>query len=170
MRISKKQLVAPKDMKVTLGDAWKLRDEMYYEQEDDDILDEIDPTRKNDTNATKYLGRDEDFNVKSKLENFEKVMDKILNDKTKPLDKNKGDEIPHELREELDLPKSLGQNEVDYAEVRIKDCEIKRKRPYWSGQDVLADNLNADKSSWIVDFINEVRVWPKGFFGIVKKL
>lgn len=106
---------------------------MYYDEEDDDILDEIDPTRKNDTNATKYLGRDEDFNVKSKLENFERVIDGILNDKTKPLDKNKGDEIPPELRDELDLPKSLGQNEVDYAEVRIKDCNVKRKRPYWSG-------------------------------------
>lgn len=45
------------------------------------------------------------------------------------------------MREELDLPKTIGKNEINYTEVRIKDCNIKRKTPVWSGQDVLEDSL-----------------------------
>ena len=33
-----------------------------------------------------------------------------------------GDEIPDSLRAELDLPKNMGVNEIDYVEIRIKDC------------------------------------------------
>lgn len=51
------------------------------------------------------------------------------------------DEIPKHVREELDLPKTIGKNEINYTEVRIKDCNIKRKTPVWSGQDVLEDSL-----------------------------
>jgi hypothetical protein len=60
------------------------------------------------------------------------------------LKKDNNDEIPKALREELDLPKSLGKNEVNYTEVRIKDCNVKRKTPLWSGQDVLEDSLTED--------------------------
>jgi hypothetical protein len=64
---------------------------------------------KTDANLTKYLGRDEDFNLKTKLENFEKDVNKIL--ATPSIAKNnfnRTDEIPDALREELDLPKQLG--------------------------------------------------------------
>jgi len=57
------------------------------------------------------------------------------------VDKDNYDEIPKQLREELDLPKNMGKNEVNYTEVRIKDCMVKRKTPLWSGQDVLEDSL-----------------------------
>jgi hypothetical protein len=106
----------------------------YHEEDDDELLDEQEMVGKADANLTKYLGRDEDFNLKTKLENFEKDINKIL--ATPSIAKNlhnKNDEIPNALREELDLPKSLGSNEIDYCEVRVKDCNIKRKRPLWSG-------------------------------------
>jgi len=107
---------------------------MYYEDDDDEILDETDMPGKQDANLTKYLGRDEDFNIKTKLENFEKDVNTILAAPAAPTtNNNKGDEVPSSLREELDLPKSLGSNEIDYCEVREKDCNIKRKRPHWSG-------------------------------------
>jgi hypothetical protein len=85
------------------------------------------------------------------------------------LDRNKGDEIPKELRQELDLPKQIGNNFIDFNEVRIKDCNVKRKTPTWSGQDVLNDGLNGVKSQWVANFLNATRVWPKGYYGWVKK-
>jgi len=63
----------------------------------------------------------------------------------------------------------MGANEIDFVEVRIKDCNTKRKTLYWSGQEVLNDNLNEEKSTWVVKYVNAVRVWPKGFYGWVKK-
>jgi len=39
----------------------------------------------------------------------------------------------------------------------------------WSGQEVLETGLNEELSTWVVAQINGVRVWPKGFFGWVKK-
>ena len=119
------------------------------------------------------MSRDEDFSaVKNNLEHFEKAVAGILRQNAttgRILDRNKGDEIPIELRKELDLPKQIGNNFVDFNEVRIKDCNIKRKTPTWSGQDVLNDGLNGPKSQWVANFMNETRVWPKGFYGWVKK-
>jgi len=63
----------------------------------------------------------------------------------------------------------MGKQDVDFGLVRSKDCQLNRKIPFWSGQDVLEESLNLDKSLWVVNFINETRVWPKGFYGVVKK-
>ena len=103
------------------------------------------------------------------LHDFEKAAREIC----KPVDckdsKNIGDEIPKHLRDELDLPRNMGRQDIDFMSVRIKDCELNRKIPFWSGQDVLEESLNVDKSLWVLQFINPVRVWPKGFHGLVKK-
>lgn len=45
----------------------------------------------------------------------------------------------------------------------------KRKTPLWSGQEVLEIGLNNELSGWVIERINAVRVWPKGFMGFVKK-
>lgn len=50
-----------------------------------------------------------------------------------------------------------------------KDCTIKRKTPYWSGQDVLDVGLNNELSYWVVDHLNAVRIWPTGLLGLWKK-
>lgn len=52
----------------------------------------------------------------------------------------------------------------------MKDMSRKRKTPLWSGQEVLEIGLNNELSMWVIDRINAVRVWPKGFFGYLKKL
>lgn len=51
----------------------------------------------------------------------------------------------------------------------MRDKSKKRKRPWWSGQDVLEIGLNNELSSWVVERINGVRVWPQGWFRPVKK-
>jgi hypothetical protein len=51
----------------------------------------------------------------------------------------------------------------------MKDCNRKRKTPIWSGQDVLSIGINQYLSEIILEKLNAVRVWPKGFFGLVKK-
>jgi hypothetical protein len=58
---------------------------------------------------------------------------------------------------------------VNFNEVIKKDCTIKRKTPYWSGQDVLDVGLNNDLSRWVVNQLNSVRTWPLGLMGIWKK-
>jgi len=120
-----------------------------------------------------YLNRDENFQKDNTLENFEKVVAevKVLSETTKKIDKNRGDEIPDDIRAELDLPKNMGaKHQIDFETVRQKDCNTSRKTPYWSGQDVLMDSLSEEKSEWIAEFLNAVRVWPKGVLGILKKV
>ena len=35
---------------------------------------------------------------------------------------------------------------------------------------MLEESLNVDKSLWVVAFINPIRVWPKGAYGVIKKV
>lgn len=63
----------------------------------------------------------------------------------------------------------MADNELNYSEILIKDCNRKRKTPIWSGQDVLSIGINQYLSENIIEKVNAVRVWPKGFFGWVKK-
>lgn len=39
----------------------------------------------------------------------------------------------------------------------------------WSGQDVLDVGLTPDQASWVVSFLNPVRVWPYGSYGTFKR-
>jgi hypothetical protein len=70
----------------------------------------------------------------------------------------------------LDLPKKLGQYEVNFNEVKAQDILWKKQTPMWSGQDVLPDHMNELKSNWIINQINANRVWPQGFEGLMKRL
>ena len=67
------------------------------------------------------------------------------------------------------MPDEIGDNLIDYNEIIKRDCNTKRKTPMWSGQDVLEVGLNEELSELAIAQINAVRVWPKGFFGYVKK-
>jgi hypothetical protein len=60
-------------------------------------------------------------------------------------------------------------NQINFNEVIKKDCSRKRNTPLWSGQEVLAIGLNNELSEWVIERINAVRVWPKGWFNSVKK-
>jgi len=162
--------ILPENRPISLSDARRLRVGLYHEENDDDLLEgkDDDEFAKSKQNKTTYFGRDEDFNAPVRLENFEKVVKGILEQKPL-LMTSKNDEIPNDLREELELPRPLGKHSIDYTEVRNKDCHVKRKTPIWSGQDVLEDSLREEKAEWAVAFLNAVRVWPKGLFGYVKK-
>jgi len=63
----------------------------------------------------------------------------------------------------------MEDNLLNYTEILMKDCNRKRKTPIWSGQDVLSIGINQYLSEIILEKLNAVRVWPKGFFGLVKK-
>jgi len=77
--------------------------------------------------------------------------------------------IPVEYQEELNLQNDLGTNVINFNEILLKDCNVKRKTPIWSGQDVLEIGLNKDLAIWIIEKINAARVWPKGPYNYIKK-
>ena len=58
---------------------------------------------------------------------------------------------------------------IDFEQVRITDCQFKKRKPIWSGQEVLLNTLDVPKSKYILKKISKTRVWPKGFYNIVKK-
>lgn len=60
--------------------------------------------------------------------------------------------------------------DIDFNEVRVVDNFFKRRKPEWSGQDVLDLHLNIEKSNWVLTKINKLRVWPKGYYNKVKKI
>jgi hypothetical protein len=63
----------------------------------------------------------------------------------------------------------MDENKINFNEVIKKDCSRKRNTPMWSGQEVLEIGLNNELSEWVVERINAVRVWPKGWFNLIKK-
>jgi len=40
----------------------------------------------------------------------------------------------------------------------------------WSGQDVMPVQLDESKSLWVIEHINDIRVWPTGLHSITKRL
>lgn len=92
-----------------------------------------------------YMSRDEQFTGnKQDFETFESALRNVLSKPRFDFSKIKGDHIPKALRDELDLPDDLEGNEINFAEVRRKDANVKRRRPLWSGQDVLDVGLTPD--------------------------
>lgn len=81
----------------------------------------------------------------------------------------KKDCVPDEIRKEFDIPDDLGENAIDFNEVRRSDAARKRKVPVWSGQDVLCISLNRDHAEAITEQMTSIRVWPKGFYGVIKR-
>lgn len=113
------------------------------------------------------MGRDETFKNQA-LKHFEEEAYKILAPK-RNVKRPKFEYVPAIIKSELDVPGDLEGNAINFNEVLKKDCAVKRKTPRWSGQDVLEIGLNNELSQWVVEKINEVRVWPKGWMGYLKK-
>lgn len=106
---------------------------------------------------------------RSRLEDFENQLKKIMSNDD-PDNKLPTDEIPRDIRAHFSLPENMGKFEVNFHEVRKADAQKKRKRPTWSGQEVLRENIDHQKSCKIIDQINSNRVWPTGFSGILKRI
>lgn len=68
------------------------------------------------------------------------------------------------MREQFDLPDKLGIYEINFTKIRKYDVEKKKQKTTWSGQDVLRDGLNNEKSIKVVNILNNIRVWPADFF------
>ena len=50
------------------------------------------------------------------------------------------------------------------------DASHKKIRPVWSGQDVLRDALDNEKSALCINLLNDNRVWPTGLYGYYKRV
>jgi hypothetical protein len=110
----------------------------------EDQMDDSKPTRdKVDGHEPKshFLNRED---IKGDLDvlGFEKVIAKLVEDeqleKQAEFDKkfeerNKKDEVADEIRAEFELPEDIGENRVDFQEIRRSDASRKRKMPTWSG-------------------------------------
>jgi hypothetical protein len=64
----------------------------------------------------------------------------------------------------------MGLCEIDFDFIRKTDYSKRKFRPIWSGQDVLPDTLNFEKSMPVIELLNAVRVWPPGFQGVLKRI
>jgi len=170
--VIKNKLKCRDQINFSLSEARRLRIGKFYEEEEDNspVIDENDDNlTENKKTVTRYILRNDDFTENLNLHDFEKAAMEII----KPVDymsvKNNGDEIPKHIKAELDLPINMGKQDIDFTTVRLKDCELNRKTPFWSGQDVLEESLNIEQSLWVVNFFNTLRVWPKGVYGFIKK-
>lgn len=67
------------------------------------------------------------------------------------------------------LPETMGEFDINFDAIRKFDISFKKQKFMWSGQDVMP-LLNFEKSSWMVQQINLVRVWPTGLLGLKKRL
>jgi hypothetical protein len=132
--------ISPVDRRFDLAEADKLFNGAFHEEEDEIEEVELNARYKN---STLYMSREESF-IGHKLESFESALTKIVAKSRFDQHNIKGDHIPKSLREELDLPDEMDGNEINYDEVRRKDCNVKRKTPQWSGQDVLNVGLTQD--------------------------
>ena len=74
------------------------------------------------------------------------------------------------LKQCFGLPKDMSNYEINFESVRNEDANYKKRLPIWSGQDVLEIGLSRSKSQWILAKMNLIRVWPKGFYNLVKKV
>lgn len=109
-----------------------------------------------------------------KLEGFENKLINTLQDsnfKTNSEDpRQNSDYVPEEIKKEFDLNRDMSQYEIDFVLVRTHDAQFKKRQPTWSGQEVLDIGLNMAKSQWILKKVNKLRVWPKGFHNLAKKV
>lgn len=75
------------------------------------------------------------------------------------------------LRKEFQIPENIGKYELDFDYIRKTDYSKRKFRPVWSGQDVLPDVLNFEKSmACCIEKLNSIRVWPTGSHGALKRI
>ena len=79
------------------------------------------------------------------------------------------DNVPEDLKIAYNLPKDMINYDIDFEQVRTTDALFKRRKPVWSGQEVLTLSLNMNQSNWVISHLNNVRVWPKGIKNPIKK-
>ena len=60
--------------------------------------------------------------------------------------------------------------DLDFDFIRKQDYSKKKFRPIWSGQEVIPDVLNFEKSLEVVALLNRQRVWPQGAQGMLKRV
>ena len=116
-----------------------------------------------------------DPNYEFKIDDFEKrvsgVIDNIKSMKDIKQDPRlQGDHVPIEIREAFALPKDMSDKDINFDNVRISDTKAKKRKPVWSGQEVLETSFNIAKSKVVLKKMNKLRVWPKGFYNTVKKV
>jgi hypothetical protein len=80
------------------------------------------------------------------------------------------DEIPPDVHKKLNLPADMGMYEINFAALRRADISMKKQTPFWSGQDVFPDQMDFQKSTWVVTQLNLIRVWPQGVKGVIKRI
>lgn len=139
----------------------KLLEGKFHDEEEDDG----DPLTFDQSNKITYAN--EEDRIKSKLEKFVNAYNEIME---APPDERNEDEIPEHVRQAFHIPKKLGVYEIDFQAIRKDDIYYKRQRPIWSGQDVLREKIDNQKSLWVTDHISSHRVWPYGISGIFKRL
>lgn len=88
--------------------------------------------------------------------------EKVKNDSSKEGKIKIIDEIPKALRMEFDIPSpdKMDGFQPDFFNIKKHDMQIKKRRPMWSGQDVLPDKLDFATSINVVEKLNNIRVWP----------
>ena len=169
----------PRDHKFTREEAVRLANGDYYsdeEEEDDELIPSHNAHEetKLDLNRAMLAGKN-DPNYELKIDDFEKrvghVIDQIKSIKDIKSDPRlQGDHVPEEIRDALHLPKDMSDKDINFDNVRVQDTKAKKRRPTWSGQEVLATSFNIAKSKIVLKKMNTLRVWPKGFYNTVKKV
>ena len=155
-----------------MEDIKKLREGTFYDQDEEgsfgDKADEALAAADKKVNKAIYLNR-ENLHNEMELEQFEEAVAIVAN-QAGAEDKNKKlDSIPDDIRKELNLPSDMMGFEIDFEEVRLMDASLKRKKFYWSGQDVLDESINKAMSTQVIKKFNALRVWPKFTEGLIKK-
>ena len=64
----------------------------------------------------------------------------------------------------------MGIYEINFHALRRADISLKKQTPFWSGQDVLPDQMDFQKSTGVATQLNLIRVWPTGAKGIIKRI
>lgn len=180
LKINSKKLVHPKDQAYSLADARKLIEGNFhqYDDEDDPLTSVQDKAGaegdvKLNLNRAMLCGKN-DVAHEINLETFDVALENAVmdfkNDAKAQDPRHTGDHVPEDLKKAFNLPKSMADYDIDFNQVRCVDSQFKRRMPIWSGQDVLDVGLNKAKSMWVLAKMNKLRVWPKGFFNIVKKV
>ena len=122
--------------------AHKLLDGKFHEDEDED--DEVAPT--GDLGRSIFAVNMAELEAKNRFEQFEAALHRIFEEDANANRFRGEDEIPSAIREHFGFPAKMGMYEPDFNKIRHQDISFKKQKPMWSGQDVLRDSLDHEKS------------------------